>query len=126
MKTDMITVADQIRTKVIKPEQLKNLTEFAKYRNMCLSSIALKDGTAAKILASPDEIDCLIMKNGKVLTAKGSKENPANVMGIAAKIFDHVIKRGRAVNPEKAHNDSNKIISDYFDMFDKETREYFL
>lgn len=126
MKTNLITIAEQIKTNRIKPEELRNLTEFAKHKNMCLSSIALKDGTAAKILVSPDEIDCLIMKNGKVVTATGTKDNPVNVMGIAAKIFDHVIKRDRAVNPEQVKNDSNKIISDFFNKFDKETREYFL
>ena len=65
------------------------------------------------------------MKNGKVITAKGIKDNPVNVMGIAGKIFDHIIQRGRAVNPKEAKDNSFKIISDFFEKFENEVKEYF-
>ena len=118
------TIADKIRTNAIKSEQLQNLTKFAKQNNMCLSSIPLKDGTTAKILSNDKEYDCLIMKNGKVLTARGAKDNPVNVMGMVDNIFTHIIKRDRAVDPVQANIDSFKAIDDYTNKFEKALSDY--
>ncbi len=114
------TIADKIRANKIKPEDLKNLRRFARRNDMCISSIPLKDGTAAKILSNDKEYDCLIMKNGKVLTARGAKDNPVNIMGMVDNIITHLIKRDRVVDPKQAHLDSLKAINDYIDKFEKE------
>ena len=120
MNIKLTTLADKIRANKINPEELKNMRKFARLNNMCLSSIPLKDGTAVKILANDKEYDCLSMKNGKVLTARGANDNAINVMGMVDNIFSHLIKRDRVVDAKQAHNDSLKAISDYVDKFEKE------
>ena len=119
MAVKLNTIADQIRANVIQPEDLKNLRKFARRKNMCLSSIPLKDGTAVKILSNDKEYDCLIMKNGKVLTARGATDNPINIMGMVDNIFTHLIKRNRVVDAKQAHIDSLQAISDYVDKFER-------
>ena len=91
MNVKLTTIADKIRTNKISPDELKNLRKFARRNDMCLSTIPLKDGTAAKILANENEYDCLIMKNGRVLTARGAKDNPINIMGMVDNIFSHLM-----------------------------------
>ena len=48
-----------------------NLSRLAEGRNMKISSVRLKDGSTAKLLENRNEVDCIVMKNGRVLTAKG-------------------------------------------------------
>ena len=120
MAVKLNTIADQIRANVIQPEELKNLKKFARRKDMCLSSIPLKDGTAAKILSNDKEYDCLIMKNGRVLTARGANDTPINIMGMVDNIFSHLIRRNRVIDPKQAHLDSFKAISDYIEKFEKE------
>ena len=119
MNVKLTTIADKIRANKINSEELKNLRKFARRNDMCLSTILLKDGTAAKILSNDKEYDCLIMKNGKVLTARGAKDNPVNIMGMVDNIFSHLIKKERVVDPQQAHNDSLKAISDYVEKYGK-------
>jgi len=120
MAIKISTIADKIRANAINPEELKNMRKFARRNDMCISSIPLKDGTAAKILSNDKEYDCLIMKNGKVLTARGANDNPVNIMGMVDNIFTHLIKRGRVVDSKQAELDSFKAISDYVEKYEKE------
>lgn len=64
---DKGTVAEtalRIRKKV-------NLGELCRGKNMIVSNFPLKDGSTIKFLENAEEVDCLVMKNGKVITAKG-------------------------------------------------------
>ena len=49
-----------------------NLSEMARARNMHVDSFRLPDGSTAKLLSNTTELDCVVLKNGKVLTAKGA------------------------------------------------------
>ena len=64
-----------------------NLSRLAKGRNMKVSSLRLNDGSTAKLLENNNEVNCIVMKNGRVLTAKGGFfKNPkeANEMSTKA------------------------------------------
>ena len=113
----LVSVADRIRVGLINPSELKNMQKFAQSENMMLHSIPLKDGTAAKILANAIEYDCLIMKNGKVLTAKGQSGTTDDVATGIMGLFEHINKRQRA---EKAVN----VDLESFDFLDKYLNKY--
>ena len=113
----LVSVADRIRVGLINPSELKNMQKFAQSENMMLHSIPLKDGTAAKILANAIEYDCLIMKNGKVLTAKGQSGTTDDVATGIMGLFEHINKRQRA---EKGVN----VDLESFDFLDKYLNKY--
>ena len=113
----LVSVADRIRVGWINPSELKNMQKFAQSENMMLHSIPLKDGTAAKILANAIEYDCLIMKNGKVLTAKGQSGTTDDVATGIMGLFEHINKRQRA---EKGVN----VDLESFDFLDKYLNKY--
>ena len=113
----LVSVADRIRVGLINPSELKNMQKFAQSENMMLHSIPLKDGTAAKILANAIEYDCLIMKNGKVLTAKGQSGTTDDVATGIMGLFEHINKRQRA---EKVVN----VDLESFDFLDKYLNKY--
>ena len=117
MNIKINTVADRIRNGLICPEQLKNMRKFAESENMLLHSVPLKDGTALKILSNAIEYDCLIMKGGKVLTARGQAGTADDVaLGICG-VFDHISRRHRA---EKGVN----IDFEYFSILDDYLKKY--
>ncbi len=62
------TVAALAREKATKV----NLKELAEGRDMMVSSVRLYDDSVAKLLQNNNEVDVVIMKNGKVLAAKGT------------------------------------------------------
>jgi len=113
------TVADRIRNGLIKPEQIKNIRKFADSEGMLCHSIQLKDGTALKILSNAIEYDCLIMKNGKVLTARGKTGTADDVaIGICG-IFDHLARRRRAEESVNIDFEYFNIIDDYLKKFEQ-------
>lgn len=59
-------IADLVRGK----ENI-NLMKLAKQRGMLVNSCKAKDGSTIKLLTNDNEIDCIVMKNGKVQTARG-------------------------------------------------------
>ena len=63
------TVAELARELSSKGEKV-NLQELAKGRGMFVSSLRT-DGSTIKLLENECEVDCIVMKNGKVLAAKG-------------------------------------------------------
>lgn len=113
------TVADRIRSGLIRPEQITNVRKFAESEGMLCHSIPLKDGTALKILSNAIEYDCLIMKNGKVLTARGKAGTADDVaLGICG-LFDHIAKRRRAEEDVNVDFEYFNIIDDYLKSFEK-------
>lgn len=50
-----------------------NLQKIAKERGLELENFHMPDGSTVKLLSGPNEFDCVVMKNGKILTAKGKK-----------------------------------------------------
>ena len=119
MSVKINTVADRIRNGVIKPEQLKNMVKFAKKENMLLHSIPLKDGTALKLLTNAIEYDCLIMRNGKVLTARGQAGTADDVAIGLCGLFDHISKRQRAAKGVDVDFEYFNVIDDYLKKYDK-------
>lgn len=113
------TVADRIRSGLINPNMLKNIQEFAKSEEMLLHTIPLKDGTAAKILANAIEYDCLIMQNGKVLTARGKSGTAENVATGLLGLFEHIRKRGRAEKDVNVDLESFMLLDDYLKKYEK-------
>ena len=91
----VLTVSDKIKSNIIKQSSLKNMYKFASQNGMMLKSIPLKDGTAAKLLATKNELDCLIMRNGKVLSSKGITGEIDEIGMSIGKIYDHIQKRNR-------------------------------
>ena len=113
------TVADRITRGLIEAQELRNLNKFAKSENMLLHSIPLKDGTAAKILANAIEYDCLIMKNGKVLTAKGKAGTTDDVAEGIMGLFEHINKRDRAETNVDVNLESFKFLDDYLNNYEQ-------
>ena len=119
MSMKIYTVADRIRNGLIRPEQLKDVRKFAESEGMLCHSVPLKDGTALKILSNALEYDCLIMKNGKVLTARGQAGTADDVaLGICG-LFDHISRRQRAEENVNIDFEYFNIIDDYLKSFEK-------
>ena len=119
MNIKISTIADRIQNGFINKNELKNIKEFAKKENMLLHSIPLKDGTTAKILANAIEYDCLIMKNGKVLTAKGQAGTAEKVAEGVMGIFEHILRRRRAVKNINIENEKFNFIDKYLTNYEK-------
>ena len=115
----LVSVADRIRVGWINPSELKNMQKFAQSENMMLHSIPLKDGTAAKILANAIEYDCLIMKNGKVLTAKGQSGTTDDVATGIMGLFEHINKRQRAEKSVNVDLESFEFLDKYLNKYEK-------
>ena len=114
----VLTVSDKIKSNIIKQSSLKNMYKFASQNGMMLKSIPLKDGTAAKLLATKNELDCLIMRNGKVLSSKGITGEIDEIGMSIGKIYDHIQKRNRAVNGFDYENESLDAINKFISTFD--------
>jgi len=115
----VLTISDKIKSNIINPERLKNLRDFAKQEGMMLKSIPLKDGTAAKILANKNELDCLIMQNGKVVTSKGCSGDIDDIGVGIARIYEHIQNRNRATDKVDLHKESIDAIHRFLTKFDK-------
>jgi hypothetical protein len=115
----LVSVADRIRSGLINPLELRNMRKFAQSENMLLHSIPLKDGTAAKILANSIECDCLIMKNGKVLTAKGGFGTADDITAGIMNIFEHINKRKRAAKGVNVDLESFGFLNRYLNNYEK-------
>lgn len=111
------SVADRIRSGIINKNKLKNLQKFAQNEGMLLHSIPLKDGTTAKILANAIEYDCLIMKNGKVLTARGQSGQTEDVATGILGLFEHINRRRRAVEDVNIDTESFILIDEYLKKY---------
>lgn len=69
-----------------------DFTQMAAKQNKKLMSLPLKDNATAKILWNSNEVDCFVVKDGKLEGARGasgSKEFVAEELGI---IFDRLAK----------------------------------
>ena len=113
------TVADRIRSNFTNPRCLSNMQEFAKSQNMLLHSLSLQDGTTIKLLANAIEFDCLIMKNGKVLTARGCCGTPDDVASAICGFFNHMQKRKDKLVDCNLDYESFAMIDDYLTKYDK-------
>ena len=119
MNFKISTVADRIRNKFINPESLRNMQDFAKSENMILHSLPLKDGNTIKLLANAIEFDCLIMKNGKVLTAKGSSGTPEDIAFAICDFFSHLQKRKDELVNDNLEYESFAMIDNYLNKYEK-------
>ena len=64
---------------------------------MMIRNVLLKDNSNVLLLANQNEIDCLIMQNGKIVASKGCfGEKTDEPCGIAMKIYDHIKKKNLA------------------------------
>ena len=74
-----------------------NLKKIAAGRDMMVSSLEAADGSTIKLLENYDEVDVIVMKDGKVLTAKGkfvADEEAANDLASEAicRIANHAVE----------------------------------
>lgn len=115
----VLTISERIKSNIINPERLKNMRTFAQEEGMMLKSIPLKDGTAAKILANKNELDCLIMQNGKVVASKGYLGDIDDIGIGIARIFDYIQNRNRAAKKFDSHKESIDAIHKFLTKFDK-------
>ena len=89
------TVAELAREISDRGEKV-NLRRVAAGRDMMVSSLETADGSSIKLLENYDEVDVIVMKNGKVLTAKGTflvDEEAANELASDAicRIANHAV-----------------------------------
>jgi hypothetical protein len=113
------TVADRIRSGLIEPEKLCNMRDFAKSEDMILHSIPLKDGSALKLLANAVEFDCLIMRNGKVITARGRAGTADDVAADICGFFNRLTRRRSELENENVDTESFIMINNYLNKYDK-------
>jgi hypothetical protein len=73
-----------------------NAHNYAKKHKMVIDSIPLFDGCSAKILCDKSQFNILVMKNGKVLTARGMESTPQQTYEQLQSIYSHINLRGRA------------------------------
>ena len=86
-------IARELKTKV-------SITTLAEKRGMKATNFRLNDGSSIKLLEGPEEVDCVIMKHGKVLSAKGTfVENPIEAKIIADNAVTKIANR-RDIQPE--------------------------
>lgn len=77
----METVAD----KALKIKNRVNLGKLCEENFIPnVSNFKLKDGSVIKLLEGSNEVDCVVMKNGNVLTAKGTFVKNSEEAGILA------------------------------------------
>ena len=113
------TVADRIRSGFINSQTVSNLRNFAQSEDMILQSIPLKDGSAVKLLANAIEFDCLIIKNGKVLTARGKAGTADDVALYICEFFERLQRRKKHLVDENVDSASFSMIDDYLKKYDK-------
>ena len=113
------SVADRIRSGFINKIRLRNIQKFAQSEDMLLHSIPLRDGSVANILANAIEYDCIIMKDGKFLTARGQAGTTEDVATGIMGLFEHIGKRGRAKQGVNVDLQSFMILDDYLKKFGK-------
>lgn len=85
-------IAREMKTKV-------NLGKLCEGRDLSVTNFKLKDGSTIKLLENSNEVDCIVMKNGKVLTAKGkifSDETAASEL--ATDVTFKIANRGDVVD----------------------------
>ena len=119
MNFKIYTVADRIRSGLIDPKNLRNMRDFAKSENMILHSIPLKDGSTLKLLANAIEFDCLIMRNGKVLTARGKAGTADDVAANICGFFHRLQRRRAKLENENVDTESFIMINNYLNKYDK-------
>lgn len=119
MDTKICSVADRIRCGFIKKIKLKNMQKFTQSEDMLFRSIPLKDGSVANILANAIEYDCLITKNGRVLTSRGKTGTTEEVATGILGIFEHIRKRRRAEQGIDVDLESFMLIDDFLKRFEK-------
>lgn len=94
--TPMSTVADIARNIGRKV----NLSEICRGMDMSAYSRRLYDGSTMKLLHNYSEVDCIVMKNGKVLTAKGKfVESPNEANRLVSKIFHRYMANMKSEDP---------------------------
>ncbi len=89
------TVAELAREISERGEKV-NLKRVAAGRDMMVSSLETVDGSTIKLLENSNEVDVIVMKDGKVLTAKGkfvADEEAANDLASDAmcRIANHAV-----------------------------------
>jgi hypothetical protein len=77
-----------------------DLRSYAQKRNMNYTSTNLNDGSTAKILSNEKEVDCFIMKNGKIIGGKGFRGNLNYLFEMSGKLIDDLLKH----SADKAKN----------------------
>ena len=109
-----LTVSNKIKNNLINFRDFKDIKHFAKSENMMIRDVLLKDNSNVLLLANQNEIDCLIMQNGKIVASKGcfgeKTDEPCN---IAMKIYDHIIKK----NLTTTHIDLKKEWMSFLDEY---------
>lgn len=100
-------IADLVRGK-----ENVNLMELAKQRRMLVNSCKTKDGSSIKLLTNNNELDCIVMKNGKVQTARGIANQTEETIN---DLYHRVIGRflGNADGEVKAVNTVNDKVFYY-------------
>lgn len=84
------SIASRMKNKV-------NLGKLCKGRDVIVTNYRLKDGSTIKLLEGQNEVDCIVMKNGKVLTAKGIYVNSFSKVRA---LVDNIIYRKIANRPD--------------------------
>ncbi len=65
-----------------------NLVRLAAKNKLRLVNLPLKNKSTAKILWNENEVDCFIVKNGKILGGKGSRGSLENMQNELAFLLD--------------------------------------
>ena len=94
---------------LVRGKENVNLMKLAKQRGMLVNSCKAKDGSTIKLLTNDNEIDCIVMKNGKVQTAKGIANQTQETID---NLYYRVIGRflGNATGDVKTVNTMNDTV----------------
>lgn len=91
-----LTVADMAR----KMKTKVNLGELCSGLDMQARSRRLPDGSTVKLLHNSNQVDCIVMKNGKVLTAKGKfVQSPREADSLVSRIYHKCMANLRSEEP---------------------------
>ncbi len=69
-----------------------DFAKMAAKRGQKLMNVPLKDQSNAKVLWNKNSVDCFIMKDGKMVEARGAQGNPDFIKTEIAKILDKLHK----------------------------------
>ncbi len=97
-----VNIAKPIAT-LIKGKKKVNLMELAQQRGMYVDSFKTKNGETIKVLTNDNELDCVVLKNGKVKTARGVINKTEEAIDdlycrVIQKVLGNAADKGKAID----------------------------
>lgn len=89
-----------------------DVRKMAEQKNMIIGSFGLKDNTSIKFIANKNQLNAVIMKNGKVLSAKGITGTKKKISKLINKACEHLYLKDK-LKDEIAENNLYNFVDSF-------------